>query len=770
MIHSDYSYIRRHFLNPQSEERLYAFLRLPCAPSEGLSEQRIREKITHYIQFCKRNHFGTVIPCFANATTSPEEFSLERFRLCYDLLLSLAQQAKIHVAFHLERALEKFILRMEEDCYEQEMHGKVLLVRSYPCEETETVHFTLQDGTHMCIVAFCEESRQIIDLRDAVTGDTLEWQVPRGNWCIHDYLCVYDEERAHANYLNYEASSLYIETAFSLFSDIFAKYGDTLNTLYYSDLCYRARNRRDWDDTFNRVFLERYGFGAETHYPALFHSYGNESHHLKALLHDCRSSMFRDGFIRAAYDFANAHKLTCFGNVIEPKTTACSWLSGDNIMNNTFAAGALLDKAYMYGTNSIKIAAGAAFNYDTKYVSCELFRDYHKKTRESLYKDAINAFARGVNIMLSHVPRMPAISEEEAAANRALPTPQYSHWEMNFSDFVSRMQTMLRGGAHVADIALLYPIYSIHNRTYLYDSPAEGFEYATTHPSLDYMSLINSISIYAGHDLTVLHPEIMDDRCIIEGSLLHMDNEFNDEYFSVIVLPGTEIIRLSNLEKLADFFDHGGKIISSGLLPTMALEYDTTGENDKRVKELVEHIFGKDATSPGILRSHLYNKNDAGGEAYVLYANMTAADGTSMVSGAQIQDVLTEFKLPYDVYLPFMPRVECPGAFNLNYPEFAHLGLHEHFPGSGMINYIHKRRGNIDIYYFSNTTEKAYTNYAMIRGKHVPEEWNPHTGQIRKLEYEYVTSRNLTYTRFLMDLTPSEARLIVCNGDFVKED
>jgi hypothetical protein len=119
MIHSDYPYIRRHFLNPQSEERLYAFLRLPCSPSDGLSEQRITEKITHYIQFCKRNHFGTVIPCFATATTSAESFSLERFRFCYDLLLSLAQQAKIHVAFHLERALEVFLLHLEEECYEQ---------------------------------------------------------------------------------------------------------------------------------------------------------------------------------------------------------------------------------------------------------------------------------------------------------------------------------------------------------------------------------------------------------------------------------------------------------------------------------------------------------------------------------------------------------------------------------------------------------------------------------------------------------------------------
>lgn len=769
MIHSDYPYIRRHFLNPQSEERLYAFLRLPCSPADGLSEQRITEKITHYIQFCKRNHFGTVIPCFATAETSAENFSLERFRFCYDLLLSLAQQAKIHVAFHLERALEVFLLHMEEECYEQEMRGKVLMMRPYPCEENENVRLTLHDGTHMSIIAFCEESGQIIDLREFVNGDTLEWTVPRGNWCIHDYLCVFDNERIHTNYLNYKASTLYIESAYALFSDIFEKYGDTLNTLYYSDLCFRARNRRDWDDTFNRVFEERYGFDPAPHYPALFYSFGDRAHRLKAIFHDCRSTQMRDGFVRSAHDFAKRLRLTCFGTVMEPKATACSWLCGDNILNNTFAPGALLDKAYMYGTNSIKIAAGAAYNYDTKFVSCELFRNYHKKTREALYKDTMNAFARGANLMLSHVPRMPAISEEEAAANRAHVPPRYSNWELDFAEFVSRMQTLLRGGAHVADIALLYPIYSIHNRTYMYDSPAEGYEYETTHPSLDYMSLINSISIYAGHDLTVLHPEVLDDRCVIEGDTLHMDNEFNDEFFRVIVLPSTEIIRLSNMEKLAEFFDRGGKILSSGLLPTMAFEYDTTGENDRRVRELVEHIFGKDACSPSLLREYCYNSNDNGGEAYVIYANMTAADGTAMVSGAQIQDVLTEFKIPYDVYLPFMPRVECPGAFNLNYPEFSHLGLNDYFPGSGMINHIHKRRGNIDIYYFSNTTEKPYNNYAMIRGKHIPEEWNPHTAKIRKLDYEYVTSRGVTYTRFLMDLTPSEARLIVCNGDNVTE-
>lgn len=770
MKHNDYTYIRSHFQNPSASEHLTSFLVLPCSPDVEPDEKVLRNHILHFVDFCRKANIRTIIPCFCQATTSPEDFSLERLRLCYDLLLSLAQKQEMHVAFHLERAIEEYILRSEAECYENEMRARTLSVRSYVCAAGEPTHLTLQDGVHMSTVGFCEESGQVIDLAEHIHENELDWDTPRGNWLVKDFLCLPDDERDHANYLNYDASRAYIEQAFSFFGDIFSKYSGTLCMLYYSDICFRSRNRRDWDEHFNTFFENRYHFSPVTHYPALFCSYGEKAHHLKAVFGDCRAVMLREGFMKAARDVAESRGLHCFGAVAEPKTTACSWLSGDNMFNNYYNAGALLDKAYMYGTNSIKIAAGAAYNYDHKVVCCELFRAYHVESQEILYKDTMNAFARGANLMLTHLPRL-ASSKTDAENEKEFHTPFGAHWEVGYTRFLTRMQRVLRGGAHVADIALLYPIYSIHNRTYLYDCPAKGFEYPHTHPSLDYMSVINSLSIYAGHDLTVLHPETLDAKCHIEdGGTLIMENEINTESFRIVVLPGTEVIRLSNLYKLAEFYDKGGKIISTGILPRMAFEYDETGENDREVLRLVDHIFGKDANSPEILREFYHNQNENGGEAYVLYAGSTAADGTSMVSGATIQDALIDFKLPFDVILPFMPRVECPGAFNLTYPEYEHLGLHKNFPGGGMINHIHKRRGLVDIYYFSNTTERPYDNYAMIRGRHIPEEWNPHTGKIKTLACEYVTSRGAVYTRFLLNLAPTEARLIVCNGEKAPKD
>lgn len=766
MEHSDFSYIRANFQNPPKDERLVTFLILPCSPADEKDENVLAEHIRHYVEFCKKVNVGTIIPCFCQATTSPEDFSLPRLRYCYEILLTLAQKTNIHVAFHLERALEEFILRNEAECYENDMRAQILIERSYACTAGETIHISLREGNRMSIVGFAEESGQVIELSSFVRDNELAWDVPPGNWHVKDYLSVPDTETDHANYLHYQASYTYISTAFSLFHDIFVRFPNTLNMIYYSDICYRSRNRRDWDATFNTVFQNRYHFSAVPHYPALFYSFGNKAHHLKAVFGDCRAVMLRDGFIKAVHDFSEEHHLFCLGAVMEPKTTACSWLSGDNIFNNFYTSGALLDKAYMYGTNSIKIAAGAAYNYDHKIVSCELFRSYYMRSQEILYKDTLNAFARGANLMLTHVPRMDTITPEKPTEKEHGILSPDSSWESDYATFVARMQHILRGGAHVADIALLYPIYSIHNRVYLYDCPAQGFEYPNTHTSLDYMSVINSLSIYAGHDLTVLHPETLDSKCRIdEGGTLTMKNVYNTESFRVIVLPGTEVIRLSNLYKLAEFFDKGGKIIATGSLPTMAFEYDETGENDREVHRLIDHIFGQEANSPDILRAQYYHKNDNGGEAYVVYPGSTAADGTGMVSGAVIQDILTNLRLPYDVLLPFMPRVECPGAFNLTYPEFTHLGLHKNFPGGGMINHIHKRRGQVDIYYFSNTTAKPYHNYAMIRGHHVPEEWDPHTGKTQKLPCDYITSRGVPYTRFLLNLGCTKARLIVCNGE-----
>ncbi|MBE6630080.1 MAG: hypothetical protein E7624_04445 [Ruminococcaceae bacterium] len=719
---------RARFLTPIKERRPIYYFDLPAPDGTPFEEA-----ITAAVRQCLAAGFGTLIAQLPEGTEL-DESKLGAVKEMYAYLLALAKKEELFVGFYLDPAFEHLVIRTLGEMGDHSLRAKLLECKEYVCARGEDVNRPIARGTLLSAVAYCEEYAECVDLRPFVSDGKLQWPAPGANFVARQYLLVEDTARDGANYLSYDASFAYISAVFSLFSDTVAPYiGNTLSMLSYSGVGFHGTNRRIWDESFNAEFEKRFGFDPAPYYPALFDYVGKDTAHLKACFMSVRASLLQNGILRALHDFATQQGLALFGNLSEPKLTAPSFSIGDTMLNNIYAPCALFDKAYMYGTNSIKIAAGAAYNFDIDRVNGELFRNYPPYDRAHLYKDAMNAYARGVNCTAMH------LSGEVAQNNE-------------FGVFTARVQTMLRGGRHVADIAMLYPIYHLHAGTTLYYSPVDGYEYPETHSTADYMTLINSISIYSGHDLTLLHPEVLNTRCHTEGGVLYLDNKQNHESFRVVVLPATSIISLENLRTLKKFFDEGGKLLATGLLPTKAFEFDQSGENDREVQRLVEEIFGKEACDPRIMRDYCHNKSAAGGEAIFLYFNATATDATKMTHSSTVNEALNAFGVPFDTYLPGMPRFECTGALNSIYPEFRNIGLHRTMPGGGMLNHIHKKHGEADIYYFSNTTNSDYNHHVLLRGAFAVEEWNPHTGKMRGRTCGFLRYQGEIYTTLRLTL------------------
>lgn len=719
---------RANFENPLDAQRPIYYFELPSSTEEDVTATLVQS-----VETCRRCGCGTLIPQLP-ADTEIDATTLQNIKRMYAIILEKAKSLGLSVGFYLDPAFERAVILAMGKIGDYSMHSKLLTCKEYVCERGQKTQRKLSRGVRLSLVAFSEENGEVIDLRPYVTDGVLRYQVPNGNYVIREYLLSEEKERGGANYLSYDASMRYIRGVFSLFADTFAPYlGNTLNTVSYSGVGFNGQNRRNWDAAFNTVFEERFGFDPAPYYPALFGYIGKETEHIKAYFMTVRASLLQNGILRALHDFADEMGLVPFGNLSEPKLTACSFSMGDAMLNNTFSPCALFDKAYMYGTNSVKIAAGAAYNFDLPTINAELFRNYRRHDKERLYKDAMNAFARGANRTALHLPA--ELTEDDT-----------------FCNFVARVQTLLQGGRHVADIAMLYPIYHLHSQSSLYFSEATGYEYPSTPSSADYMTLINSISIYSGHDLTLLHPTTLDTRCHTEGGVLYLDNANNKESFRVVVLPGTSIIGLKNLQTLKKFYDEGGKIVATGLLPNKAFEYDKTGENDRLVCRLVEEIFGREACDPRVMRDYCYNQNRAGGEAFFLYFNASAVDGTHMTRSSTVNQALNSLGLAFDIYLPGMPRLECTGALNSIFPEFHTVGLHRTIPGGGMLNHIHKKYDDCDLYYFSNTTNAVYNHHVLLRGAFQVEEWNPHTGVIVPRHSKLLSYQGQFYTNLRLTL------------------
>lgn len=720
---------KARFKHPLPEDRAIFYVTLPAPDSADL-EDAVREAIKD----CRTGGFSTVIPQWPLGTQI-ELSTLRTVRTMYETLLFEAEKQGLFVGFYLDPAYEALVVKnalAEGDA--DGLCGEIITCKEYMCEEEVPVDRVLQAGKTLSLVAFSEERAKIIDLRPNVVEGRLTFTPPKGNYIIQHYTATKDEKRAGANYLSHTASLSYLTRVFALFADIFTPHlGHTLSTLAYSGIGFNAENRRNWRHDFNDLFEKRFGIDPAPLYPALFGYIGPDTSHVKAMFMTLRALLLQNGIMRAIHDFCREYGLIPFGNLSEPKLTACSFTAGDTMQSNAFSPCALFDKSYMYGTNSVKIAAGAAYNNDHSTVNAELFRNYRQHDRNSLYKDAMNAFARGANRTGLHLPR-------ELLKNAAL------------GNFVARVQSLLGGGTHVADIAMLYPIYHLHSQLSLYFSPVTGYEYPVTPANTDYMTLINSISNYVGYDLTLLHPETLNTRCHTEGGVLYLDNQKHPERFRIMVLPATRMISLGNLRLLKRFFDEGGKLVATGLLPSMAFERDSDGANDREVQRIITRIFGADACNPSIMRNYCYNKNDAGGEAIFLYFNSSAIDGTMMTRSSTVNEALEAFGLPFDVYLPGMPRLEGTGGFNAIYPEFSTIGLHRSIPGGGMLNYIHKHHEDCDVYYFSNTSNEAYRHHVLLRGAFEVEEWNPHNGTCRARTCGFLSYRGEIYTTLRLTL------------------
>lgn len=772
-----YSRAKAAFHRVKSKHRLFLFYDLPSFPMEA-------DTVDKFIATCSRNGVGCVIPHLPTSL-SPSAEVWEQIRDFYEILVTAADKHGMKVGFHLEPVVEQSFYMSEHAASIAHTRTRTLIRRQYFCDPKEKLYLQLRKGIPMSVMAYDDEHTDMIDLRPHISDHTISYTVPDGNWTVEEYLCTdepqYGEPPIHTcNILSFDHCTTFLNTLVTCLGDPISRaLGKTVSQFFVSDICFHAPNRRNWDENFNAVFEARFGFDPAPYYPALYHFIGEKAPHIKALFMTCRAEMLRAGLLAALKAFADRHELKLITAMAEPKLPACSWLNGDTLADSVYAPCAVQEKAYLYGMNSTHLAASAADNYGSKYVSCELFRDYSKLTTNIVYKDAMNAFGHGANLLMAHWGTHPIQGElARRRTDRFRMDALGKEGKYTFPAFVSRTQTLLRGGSRVNDIAMLYPIYALHDKVFLYEEHTSGgFEYPTTPFSCNYMTLVNTISTYAGQDITILHPEMVNAICSTENGIFYLKNPFQTQKFRILILPSTDMISLQNLRLIQKFYDEGGKIIASGDLPKFAFEYHEKDENndpndfmgmleygtahDREVRRITRHIFGDEALNPGIIKEYFHHANEKGGEAYYISPHRTAADGTALTDCVILNNILQSFHVPLDMYMPDMPRFECIGAFNNPKGEFMRLGLADFVPGGGMISRIHKQRGDLDIYFFANTTDRDYEDIIYLRGIHHLDRWDPHTGATRRLSGHYVRYRDEIYTRTSLHVPAEHAVFLI---------
>ena len=755
-----YQELHKDFLQPPNHYRPIPFVRIDGDFSD---ESRLIDVLFDL----KRAGYGGIAPVPVadprkTATPTTPEPGTEEYWRAYEKLLERARSLDMQVVYYddVDNPSGKYGGKVVEQYPEARSH--ILVMREYECTEGEVTRRTLDaSGVTMSLVAYELDTGEIIDLRGEVMGDMLVWDTPDGNWNILQFICRENTESKFVNFLNYDASMRFVEMSYKSFTDRFLSYlGSVVHMTVYDDIQYIAQNRRMWTPDFNAYFEREFGFDPAPIYPALYYDVGEKTEYYTTLLMRCRAKMFADGFFRAVSDFTSKFGLMCAGSISESKTAACSNLTGDAMEVHKYAAipGTDMHHSYMYGLNGIKLTASAAYNFEKEYVACELYNRYSELDPTILYKEAMNSFVRGANVLMPSV--MQWSGDTTYNHDISLRNPDMRDIYPKYTDFIARCQAMLQGGTHVADIAMLYPIESLHSKVFFYEQTERRFEFPPVLAFADYISNINSVLNYCGRDVTVLHPEVLAKKGRCENGILHLDNALHPEKFRILILPAMTMTSIATLRLVRDFFDCGGKILATSAVPFKITEDDP--DLKKEAAEIVEYLFGVRDSVLDYGSDYRIKRGENGGMAVFLRSSMTDLDGTEYVEAHRINQVLWKFDTPVDIVFEHLPRIPNSGILALNLIAFRNYGATSGIGSGGVFNYIHKHYDDCEVYYVSNTTVKDYAGHIVITGSQEVEEWNPHTGKIRQFNERFGYVGGEVYTSIEATIPHDTSVFYVC--------
>lgn len=520
-------------------------------------------------------------------------------------------------------------------------------------------------------------------------GNCIECTVPEGNWKLMVFNCVKDGTKG-MDYLSKEAVRAYIDITYEAYYQRFEKYfGTTITTAFYDESCFWNSNEnygvagaRFWTPNFNEDFARIYGEEVNPilYYPALFEDIGEATAEARDRLQYVRTTLFAENYIGQIDQWCKEHSIQLTGHMNEEQSKNPVGIHGDLMRVFQHQAIPGIDLIWNYGQaqNAYKIVSSSAYNWDKQLVMVEAFGAIDNATPETLYKGTMDLYAKGINFMVPHAVwyDMNNVVFKPELSYR---NPQFAKDLPAFSEYVSRLNAILQQGRHVADIAVLYPIDYLEaeflfNGTY--NEPARA----------NYMDVGEYLSLTARHDFTYLHPDVLDSNCTVENGILKLNNENNYESYKVVVMTGSEVISLKNLQKIYDFWQSGGSVIAVGTLPSKGI----TVSEDAAVVALMEEMFAEETTV-----------SVAGGKAIqIRRAN-------------QLDQALEQAADYYDVQINDVPE-------KLN---------------GGNFSYIHKVIEDCDVWFFANSSATEFTADIILDGEYSSLElWDPVTGEKTAVE------------------------------------
>ena len=445
------------------------------------------------------------------------------------------------------------------------------------------------EGTLMGAVAMAAATKQRLDITASIKNGTLRWNVPAGSWKVMIFTCVHDGGGGLVDYLEPKAVDAFIKLTYQAYHDAMPdQFGTTIDGAFYDEPAfYHVEGGRAWTARFNERFCERFKTNPITLYPALWFDIGPDTAAARNALFGMRTELYATGFVKTISDWCAAHHMDLTGHADQEEVVnPVIGTVGDLIKSFKYQSMPGIDQVFAYGraSRAYKVVSSAAHNYDRPQVMTECYGGIDLPL-PNLYKEAMDQFAKGINTMVPHavwydpatIVFKPDLSPGARKYGPELPA---------YNQYIGRLQRMLQGGRHVADIGVLYPIATLQAGSWF--GPGNPYEGCVDVPEADYMEVGEALSLGVRRDFTFVHPEVLEERCAVDGAAITLKNKVNHERWRAFIIPGSRCINIATLRRIKQFYDQGGTVIATTRLPDRAAEFGA----DAEVRQLVNAIFG----------------------------------------------------------------------------------------------------------------------------------------------------------------------------------
>ncbi|WP_346854546.1 glycosyl hydrolase [uncultured Draconibacterium sp.] len=638
------------------------------------------------------------------------------------------------------KSVPKKYYRKELIKYEEEVSGPVSYSKEMPSE-----------GWLMAVVAMNSQTLERIDLTPLVQNKKLIWDIPSGQWKVMIFNCnttkpsgngMVDHYNATADPLDPEAVEWFINTVYEPHAKHIGEYfGNTVNMCFFDDVGIYS-NDRTWAQDFNDKFKKRMGIAPEIYYPALWYNIGPETEAARFAFFDTRAEMLADGFPKLVTEWGENHNLKVTGHApgnyeMQPVDMIADPFKFYRVQPIPLA-DVIFD--YPHGRPGFKLISDGGELYDKPIIGAETFSVFVPGGLKSGFRRAMELYIRGINLFFGANMGMP----NNSFFKKQNVDTTVIGGKSGYAEWAGRNSLLLQGGRRVSEIAILYPIESLEAFYYFGHPDLETRIFPSlvpyagnfVSPETDYQAVGEMLLNKVHCDFTFIHPDIFNsDKISIIKSTLNLNNKTNWQSYKVLLIPGGKVISLKTLHKVKKFYDAGGTVVATTMLPSIASELPVNDkealENNAKAQAIIKDIFGIDPIKPMPVGVTKIKSNAKNGKAVFI-----SKPGPEILT-----NILNELGLSRDVSF-----VDNPTPTS----------------GLGAFSYVHRVKDGLNIYFLANSTDDEVNTFAELRGKIKPEIWNPHNGEIMKIDdVVYIKKQDQDYTRFRIKLDPVRSTFIV---------